>query len=168
MSGCRRSSRILQRRNKPADRVRQGNARAGCSRKALQKLTDTYFKAVTAGKATLLPLAAKSSSTVNDKPMGVSEGVLAGPLKVDFTRRFYDPTQCAAFMELEGSTDPYPYVIHTRLEATKDGKIVKLESWVTHDGDWTFGAAEHLRFTQEEKWDEIPGTSATPRRSSKR
>ena len=100
--------------------------------------------------------------------MGVSEGVLAGPLKVDFTRSFYDPTQCAAFMELEGSTDPYPYVIHTQLEATKDGKIVKLESWVTHDGDWTFGAAEHLRFTQEEKWDEIPRTSATPRRSSRR
>jgi hypothetical protein len=39
--------------------------------------------------------------------MGVSEGVLAGPLKVDFTRSFYDTTQSAAFMELEGSTDPY-------------------------------------------------------------
>jgi hypothetical protein len=54
------------------------------------------------------------------------------------------------------------------LEATKDGKIVKLESWVTHEGDWTFGAAEHLRFTQEEKWDEIPRTSATPGRSFRR
>jgi hypothetical protein len=144
------------------------DARAECSRKTLQKLTDTYVKAVTAGKATLLPLAAKSSYTVNDKPMGVSEGVLAGPLKVDFTRSLYDTTQCAAFMELEGSTDPYPYVIHTQLEATKDGKIVKLESRVTHDGDWMFGAAEHLRFTQEEKWDEIPRTSATPGRSSRR
>jgi hypothetical protein len=82
--------------------------------------------------------------------MGVSEGVLAGSLKVDFTRSFDDTTQCAAFMELEGSTDPYPYVIHTQL------------------GDWMFGAAEHLRFTQEEKWDEIPGTSATPGRSSRR
>ena len=100
--------------------------------------------------------------------MGLSEGVLAGSLKVDFTRSFDDTTQCAAFMELEGSTDPYPYVIHTQLEATKDGKIVKLESRVTHDGDWMFGAAEHLRFTQEEKWDEIPRTSATPGRSSRR
>ena len=53
------------------------DARAECSRKTLQKLTDTYVKAVTAGKATLLPLAAKSSYTVNDKPIGVSEGVLA-------------------------------------------------------------------------------------------
>ena len=58
------------------------HARAECSRKTLQKLTDTYVKAVTAGKATLHPLAAKSSYTVNDKPMGVSEGVLTGPLKV--------------------------------------------------------------------------------------
>jgi hypothetical protein len=48
----------------------------------------------------------------------VLAGVLAGPLKVDFTRSFYDTTQCAAVMELEGSTDPYPYVILTQLEAT--------------------------------------------------
>lgn len=71
-------------------------------------------------------------------------------------------------MELEGSTDPYPYVIRTQFEATKDAKIVKLESRVRHDGDWTFGAAEHLRFTHEEKWDGIPRTSATPGRSSRR
>lgn len=53
-------------------------------------------------------------------------------------------------------------MIHTQLEVTKDGKIVKLESRVTHEGDWTFGAAEHLRFTQEEKWDEIPGQARHP------
>jgi hypothetical protein len=134
----------------------RADARAGCSRKTLQKLTDTYVKAQTAGKPGMLPLAKGASYAENDKAMNVGGGVLAGPLKVDFTRSFYDTTQCATFTELVGATDPRPYVIHTRMEATRNGKVSKLESRVTHDGDWLFGAADHLRFTQQEKWDEIP------------
>ena len=60
--------------------------------------------------------------------MDIAKGVLAGPLKVDFTRSFYDTTQCAAFTEVVAATDPHPYVIHTRMEATKDGKVSKMES----------------------------------------
>ena len=112
------------------------NASAQCSRETLQKLADTYVQAQTAGKATMLPLAANSSYAENDKAMDVTKGVLAGALKVDFTRSFYDTTQCATFTELEGASDPNPYVIHTRMEATKDGKASKIESVVTHAGDW--------------------------------
>ena len=132
------------------------NASAQCSRETLQKLADTYVQAQTAGKATMLPLAANSSYAENDKAMDVTKGVLAGALKVDFTRSFYDTTQCATFTELEGASDPNPYVIHTRMEATRDGKASKIESVVTHAGDWSFGAAEHLAVTRVEKWDEIP------------
>jgi hypothetical protein len=131
-------------------------ARAECSRETLRKLTDTYVKAQTDGKAALLPLAKGASYTQNDQAMDIGKGVLAGPLKVDFTRSFHDTTQCATFTELEGATDPNPYVIHTRIEATKDGKVSKIESVVTHAGDWSFGAAEHLAVTRIEKWDEIP------------
>ena len=130
------------------------NARAQCSRETLQKLADTYVQAQTSGKATMLPLAATSSYAENDKT--ITKGVLAGVLKVDFTRSFYDTTQCATFTELEGASDPNPYVIHTRMEATRDGKVSKIESVVTHAGDWSFGAAEHLAVTRVEKWDEIP------------
>jgi hypothetical protein len=132
------------------------NARAQCSRETLQKLADTYVQAQTSGKATMLPLAANASYAENDKAMDVTKGVLAGALKVDFTRSFYDTTQCATFTELEGASDPNPYVIHTRMEATRDGKVSKIESVVTHAGDWSFGAAEHLAVTRVEKWDEIP------------
>jgi len=132
------------------------NASAQCSRETLQKLADTYVQAQTSGKATMLPLAANSSYAENDKAMDVTKGVLAGALKVDFTRSFYDTTQCATFTELEGASDPNPYVIHTRMEATRDGKVSKIESVVTHAGDWSFGAAEHLAVTRVEKWDEIP------------
>jgi hypothetical protein len=132
------------------------NASAECSRKELEKLADMYIKAQTSGKASLLPFAKGSSYAENDKAMDVANGVLAGALKIDFTRSLYDTTQCAAFTELVAATDPHPYVIHTRMEANKKGKVTKMESVVTDAGDWLFGASEHLAATQKEKWDEIP------------
>jgi len=132
------------------------NASAACSRETLQKLADTYVKAQTAGNATMLPLAAGSSYAENDKAMDVAKGVLGGPLKIDFTRSFYDTTQCATFTELVAATDPHPYVIHTRMEANEKGQVSKMESVVTDEGDWVFGATEHLATTRSEKWDEIP------------
>jgi hypothetical protein len=133
------------------------NASAACKRETLQKLTDTYVKAQTAGDASKLPLAKGASYAENDQVMDIAKGVLAGPLKVDFTRSFHDTTQCATFTELTAATDAHPYVIHTRIEATKNGKKVsKMESVVTDAGDWVFGAAEHLAVTKTEKWDEIP------------
>jgi hypothetical protein len=132
------------------------NASAECSRETLQKVADAYVKAQKAGDATKLPLAAGSSYAENDKVMDVATGVLAGPLKVDFTRSFYDTKQCAAFTELVAATDPHPYVILTRMEATKKGKVSKMESVVTDEGDWLFGATQYLGFTRNEKWDEIP------------
>ena len=132
------------------------NARAECSRETLQKLADTYVKAQTAGNAGMVPLAKGASYAENDQAMDIAKGVLAGALKVDFTRSFYDTKQCATFTELVAATDPHPYVIHTRMEATEKGQVSKMESVVTDEGDWVFGAAEHLATTRSEKWDEIP------------
>src|SRR6478752_7938745 len=98
------------------------NARAACTRETLQKLADTYVKAQTAGNATMLPLAAGSSYAENDKAMDVAKGVLAGPLKVDFTRSFYDTTQCATFPEMVSASDRRPVALHPRVEATKQGQ----------------------------------------------
>lgn len=132
------------------------NARAECSRATLQKLADTYVQAQSTGKPAMLPLATGASYAENNQAMDIGKGVLAGPLKVDFTRSLHDTTQCATFTELVAATDPHPYVIHTRIEATSDGKVSKMESVVTDEGDWTFGAAEHLAVTRNENWDEIP------------
>ena len=132
------------------------NASAACSRETLQKLADTYVKAQTDGKASMLPLAAGASYAENDKVMDVAKGVLAGPLKIDFTRSLHDTTQCATFTEMVSASDPRPFVIHTRMEATDQGQVKKMESVVTHEGDWSFGATEHLATTRSEKWDEIP------------
>lgn len=133
------------------------NASADCSRKTLQTLADAYVSAQTSGDASKLRFAKGATYGENDKPMDPKQGVLAGPLKIDFTRSFLDTRQCATFTEVVAATDPHPYVIHTRIEATKNGKQVqKMESVVTDAGDWVFGAAEHLAVTKTEKWDEIP------------
>jgi hypothetical protein len=132
------------------------NVRAECNRDMLRKLADTYVKAQTDGKPSMLPLAKGASYAENDQAMDIGKGVLTGTLKVDFTRSFHDTTQCATFTELVAATDPHPYVIHTRIEATRGGKVSKIESVVTDAGDWVFGAAEHLAVTRNEKWDEVP------------
>ena len=102
------------------------NAQAECSRQTLQKIADTYVTAQKGGKAGLLPLAKGASYAENNRAMDIGKGVLAGPLKVDFTRSFHDTVQCATFTELVAATDPQPYVIHTRIEATKGGKIANM------------------------------------------
>jgi hypothetical protein len=132
------------------------SAQAQCKRETLEKLADTYVKAQTAGKPSLLPLAKDASYAENDHAMDIGKGVLAGALKVDFTRSFHDTTQCASFTELVSATSSHPYVIHTRIEAAKDGKIARMESVVSDEGDWMFGAAEHLAVTRTQDWGEIP------------
>lgn len=139
------------------------DASAACSRDTLQRLTDTYVSAQKAGNAAMLPLAAGASYAENDQVMDIADGMLAGALTVDFTRSFHDTAQCATFTEVVAATNPHPYVIHTRMEASEDGKVSKIESVVTDDGDWVFGAAEHLAVTRDEDWGEIPGNKRDTR-----
>jgi hypothetical protein len=132
------------------------SARADCSRKVLQKLADTYIEAQKAGKPAMVPLAEKSVYAENDKLRDITKGVLTQALTVDFTRSFFDTKQCAAFTELVAATHAHPYVIVTRMEATDKGQVWRMESVVTDEGDWAFGATPYLNFTKAEKWDEIP------------
>lgn len=132
-----------------------GNAQQ-CSRETLQTLADSYVKAQTAGEPTGVPFAAGASYAENDQVKQPASGVLNEALTIDFTRSWYDTTQCATFTEVVAATNSHPYVIHTRMEVTADGKVSKLESVVTDEGDWVFGAADYLRFTREEDWGEIP------------
>jgi hypothetical protein len=132
------------------------DASAACSRDMLQGLADTYIQAQAAGNAAALPLAAGASYAENDVGMDIASGVLATALSADFTRSFHDTTLCATFTELTAAMHEPPYVIHTRMEATQDGKVTKIESVVTGPEDWVFGAAEHLAVTRVENWGEIP------------
>ncbi len=131
-------------------------ARAECDRQMLRNITDTYVEAQSSGNPALLPLAAGAYYAENDKALDAGEGILAQALPVDFARSFHDTTRCAAFTELTSASHAHPYVIHTRIEATGDREIVRLESVVTDEDDWVFGASEHLAQTQVENWGAIP------------
>src|SRR5690606_35092782 len=76
----------------------------------------------------------------NDRPLGITQGVLTQALTVDFTRSFHDTVQCATFTELTAASHAHPYVIHTRMEATEEGQVTTMESVVTDADDWVFGA----------------------------
>jgi len=132
------------------------NASAQCTRDMLQGLTDTYVAAQKAGDAGMLPLAEGAYYGENDVPMNPAEGMLSQTLTVDFTRSFLDTTQCATFTEVVAATQAHPYVIHTRMEVNDDGQVSVMESVVTDEGDWVFGAAQHLAVTQGEDWGVIP------------
>ena len=131
-------------------------ARAECGREMLQELTATYVEAQSTGKPDLVPLTADGYYAENDVARGITEGVLAQALTVDFTRSFYDTTQCATFTELVAATHPHPYVIHTRMESNERGTVTRIESVVTDEDDWVFGASPFLTNTRAETWDEIP------------
>ena len=131
-------------------------ARAECSRATLERLAATYVEAQASGNPALLPLAAGAAYGENDVARDPAGGILAQALTVDFTRSFHDTAQCASFTELTAASQPHPYVIHTRIEANADGKVTRMESVVTDEDDWVFGADAHLAQTRVEDWGEIP------------
>ena len=132
------------------------SARAECSREMLQELTKAYVEAQKAGDPARLPIADKAYYGENNLPVAIAAGVLSEALTVDFTRSFHDTTLCAAFTELVAATHPHPYVIHTRMEVSEEGEVTVMESVVTDEDDWVFGADPFLTHTRAEDWGEIP------------
>ncbi|GAA0268484.1 hypothetical protein GCM10009127_05350 [Alteraurantiacibacter aestuarii] len=140
------------------------NAQAACERGMLRQLAATYVEAQSTGQPAIVPLAAESYYGENNLPVDIAAGILTQALPVDFTRSFYDTEQCATFTELVSATNAHPYVIHTRMEVS-DGEVTVMESVVTDEGDWVFGADAHLAQTQVENWGEIPAGQRDTRES---
>jgi len=130
-------------------------ASAACTRASLQALTDTYIQAQTSGNAALVPLADGAYYGENDMPVNIAEGMLSQAITPDFTRSFFDTTECATFTEFVAATHAHPYVIHTRMEVNDANAVSIMESVVTDEGDWVFGADAHLAQTQVEDWGAI-------------
>src|SRR3569833_3336504 len=60
-----------------------------------------------------------------------------------------------ALAEITSATAKHPYVIHTQMLFT-DGKISRIQSVVTDDGDWAFNATGHLYWGEKETWGPVP------------
>jgi len=131
------------------------HASAACTRAQLQEATATYLKAQAAGKPDMLALAANASYAENDMAMDIKKGVLSQALPIDHNLTFHDAVECAAFAEITSATAKHPYVIHTQMLFT-DGKISRIQSVVTDDGDWAFNATGHLYWGEKETWGPVP------------
>lgn len=137
-------------------------AKAECDRAQLEQLTATYVAAQTSGDAAMVPLAEGTYYGENDLPVASADRILAQPLTVDFSRSLHDTTQCATFTELVAATNAHPYVIHTRMEVNEQGEVTVMESVVTDEGDWVFGAGPFLEYTSAEDWSQIPAPTEPP------
>ena len=131
------------------------SAQAACDRAVLEGLAASYIAAQTSGQPDAVPLAEGAYYGENDMPVPLEEGILSQALTVDFTRSLHDTTQCASFTEIVAATHAHPYVINTRMEVNEEGQITVMESVVTDEDDWLFGAEPYLTNTTAEDWSEI-------------
>jgi hypothetical protein len=135
---------------------------AACTREFLTNATNEYVTAQSVGTSGLSTLASNVTYTENEKPLAISKGVLAQPLKIDQNLSIHDTTLCRTFTQLIVTDPKHPYVIGTRMVFT-DNKATTIESIVTDAGDWAFNATGYLHWNSLETWSPIPANKQDSR-----
>jgi hypothetical protein len=131
-------------------------AQTACTRESLKAAADSYVAAQGTGQVgDVKTFADTVTYTENDKTADIKTGILSKALKIDHSRSIFDTTQCATYTEIIVTDPAHPYVIGTQMHFT-DGKISKVATLVTDEGDWLFNAKGTLQYASQEKWDEIP------------
>lgn len=125
------------------------------TRAGLQDAVNSYLDSLKSGDISKLPLSPKAEYIENIKDTKPGEGIWKTPLKIDFHRSLLDVKTGETFTEVIVTDKNHPYVIGTRLKV-RDGKILKIVSLVTDEGDWLFNADGYLKWSNIEKWDIIP------------
>ena len=125
-----------------------------CTKDELKTLTSAYVEAQRKGSLAGLPLHEKAQYLENMETVEPSAGLWNTALPVAHAMSFHDPLRCKTFTEIIVTEGGKPYVIGTRLYAN-DGKIIRLDSIVTEEGDWLFNANAFLKYTKQEDWDDL-------------
>lgn len=126
-----------------------------CTREGLQKATDLYLEAQSAGDTSRLPIAKGLAYIENLQGADIAAGVIRKPLRIDFHRTIIDVPECQSFTELIVTDKSHPYVIGTRVRVNRD-KVAEIESLVTQQGDWLFNADNYMKWSPGEDWGLIP------------
>src|SRR5881394_1853044 len=124
---------------------------AVCTRADLQAAVDGYVAAQKAGDASKLAFADKAVFKENMADVGKGDGLWNKALAVALSRSFLDATRCKTFTEVIVTQGGHPYVIGTRLYVDR-GKITRIDSLVTDQGDWLFNANAYLKYSSKEDW----------------
>jgi hypothetical protein len=132
-------------------------ATTDCTRSTLQDAADSYIAAQAAGHYTNIKwLSPSLVYAENNKTADIATGILSQALTMAHNRSSLDTTQCATYTELIIVDAKNPSVIGTQMRFT-DNSITKIESIVTHKGDWAFNATSTLMYAvQENDWGVIP------------
>jgi hypothetical protein len=137
-------------------------AQDACTKADLVAATDAYFVAQTSGDATGMPLGQWVKYNEQMEEGSMLTGTFSKPLKIDFHRSIYDLQSCQSFSEVIVADPAHPYVLGTVL-SLRGGRVNTIDMLVTDKGDWLFNAANTLKYSKAEKWDEIPAADRDSR-----
>ncbi len=131
-----------------------------CTRAELNAATDAYVAAQKSGDVSGMPLDPKAHYLENMQTVDKAKGLWNTKLPVADTISFHDPVRCKTFTQIIVNQGGKPYVIGTRLYVNQ-GKILKVDSLVTHPGDWLFNANAYLTYSTKEDWADLKAGQKT-------
>jgi hypothetical protein len=135
--------------------------RPTCTRQSLQSAVDSYLAAQKTGDRTKMAFADKVKYLQNMSEVAADKGIWNTAVPVAFSRSFLDKDRCRTFSEVIVTEGDTQYVIGTRL-SVDNGRVVGIDSLVSHKGDWLFNANAYLKYSSHEDW---PASKATARAS---
>lgn len=131
-----------------------------CTSAELKAATDAYVDAQRKGDISALPLAPNAHFLQNMATIDRDKGLWNTRLPVADALSFHDPVRCKTFTQIIVTEGGAPYVIGTRLYLNA-GKIIRVDSLVTHPGDWLFNANAYLKYSTKEDWGPLPESQRT-------
>jgi hypothetical protein len=131
-----------------------------CTRAELTAATDAYVEAQRRGDISALPLDAKAHFLENMATVDKDKGLWNTKLPVADAVSFHDAKRCKTFTQIVVNEGGRPYVIGTRLYLN-GGKIIRVDSLVTHPGDWLFNANAYLKYSTKEDWGRLADAQRT-------
>jgi hypothetical protein len=129
----------------------QPPAKPVCTRADLQVAADSYVQAQTSGNVSKMALAEDAMFLENMSEVAKDAGLWNTALPIALSRSFLDSTRCRTFTEVIVTEGDHQYVVGTRLYVDA-GKIKRVDSLVTDEGDWLFNANAYLKYSSAEDW----------------
>jgi hypothetical protein len=130
-----------------------------CTKAELTAATDAYVAAQKSGDVSHMPLADNAHYLENMQTVEKGKGLWNTRLPVADAISFHDPVRCKTFTQIIVNQGGKPYVIGTRLYLNQ-GKILRVDSLVTHPGDWLFNANAYLSYSTKEDWGDVKQKTA--------
>ncbi len=115
-----------------------------CTRASLQAAVASYLDAQANGDAKKIAFAEKAAYLENMSAVEPARGLWNTKLPIAFARSFYDVKRCKTFSEVIVTEGGHPYGLGTRLYVDA-GKVTRIDSLVTDEGDWLFNAQDYLQ-----------------------